>query len=168
MNSIEERNKKILLIILIVALVVLGIYKIFFEKNGLDEPIDTETISIVSEPNDFYTVSSCVSKYLNYLAVSDSDNLLVLISNEYKKENSITKENIYNFIGTLTGVHSFNARKMFVQRLSQNTYKYYVYGFISRETINTNPEENNFYIVVILDRKNGTFAIEPYDGSMFK
>ena len=168
MNSIEERNKKVLLIILVIGVVVLGIYKLFFEKRTTSEIIDTETISIVSDPSDFYTVSSCVSKYLNYLSARDSDSLITLISEKYKKDNSITKENIYSFVKSLDGLYNFNPRKMFVQRLSQNTYKYFVYGLISRETMNLNSDEINYYIVVILDRENGTFAIEPYDGDMFK
>ena len=169
MDLREERNKKILLIVLIIAVVALGIYKLFFEKNNSEqEKIDTETISIVTNPNDFYTVSSCVSKYLSYLSVSDSKNLLILLSDDYKKENSVTQSNIYNYIGSLNGVYGFNPKKMFVQRLSENTYKFYVYGLISEETINLTSNEIDYYIIVILDRENSTFAIEPYDGSMFK
>lgn len=165
----EERNKKILLIVLVTAVILLGIYKLFFDKKEIKEEIvDTETISIVTNPNEFYTVSSCVSKFLNYLSTGDTENLFILLSEEYKEENSITKDNIYNFISSLNGVYSFNPKKMFVQRTNKNTYKFYVYGLVEEESINSNYNRNDYYIVVILDKENGTFAIEPYDGSMFK
>jgi len=168
MDLKEERNKKILLIVLIIALICLGIYKLFFDKKSSSEEIDTKTISIVSNPNDFYTVSSCVSKYLAYLSSGDNDKLYTLISDEYKKNNLVNKDNIYGFIDNLNGVYSFNPRKMFVQRLGENTYKFYVYGLTTLETINPYSNEKDFYLIVILDRKNSTFAIEPYDGSIFK
>ena len=168
MNFKEGKSEKILLVILLVALVALGIYKLFFSKNKELEQIDTETISIVVEPNDFYTVSSCASKYLSYLSISDTEKLIILLSEEYKRKNSITNDNLYSFTGALNGTFSFNARKMFVQRLDSNIYKYYVYGLISEETISLDLNETDYYLVVILDRKNGTFAIEPYDGEIFK
>ena len=128
MDLKEERNKKILLIVLIIALICLGIYKLFFEKKNSLAEIDTKTISIVSNPNDFYTVSSCVSKYLAHLSSRDSDKLYALISDEYKNNNSLNKDNIYNVIGDLNGVYSFNPRKMFVQRLGENPLVPYLLG----------------------------------------
>ena len=168
MNSLEERNKKVLLIIVVVGVIFLGIYKLFFEKKSENENIDTETIEIVTNQNDFFTVSSCVSRYINYLSASDNDKIYMLLGKEYKEKNNITKENLNNYIKYLDGIYSFNPKKMFVQRLGLNTYKYYVYGLISKESIDITPEESNFYISVILDRKNGTFAIEPYNGEIFE
>lgn len=168
MNLNEERKKKIWIAILSVLLVIIIIYRVFFMDNSeKPEVIDTETISIVDNVNDFYVVSSCVSKYLNYLASNDTEKLLILLSSRYKKDNSIDSSNIYNFIGRLDGNHSFNPRKMYVKRLSKSVYKFYVYGLISKEQINGNSEEKDYYIVVILDRSSMTFAIEKYDSSIF-
>lgn len=169
MDLKEERNKRILLIVLVAAVILLGVYKLFFEnKKEQAEQIDTETISVVTNANDFYTVSSCVSKFLSYLSINDTENLLILLSDEYKKENSVTQDNIYNFISALNGVYNFNPRKMFVQRTNKNTYKFYIYGLIEQESMELISDSMDYYIVVILDKENGTFAIEPYDGSMFK
>ena len=80
MNNKEDRNKKILAIVLAVAVLFLGIYKLFFEKEEVyEEKIDTETISIVKNNSRFFTVASCVSKYINYLSINDSENLLILL-----------------------------------------------------------------------------------------
>ena len=118
--------------------------------------------------NDFYTVSSCVSKFLNYLSIRDTKSLLVLLSDKYKKDNSITEENIYSFINSLDGVYNFNPRKMYVQQKSKNVYKFYVYGLIEQESMDLEGEQSNYYLIVTLDKDNGTFSVEPYDGKIFK
>lgn len=164
----EERNKKIFAIVLVFAVLVLGIYKLFFEKLNVEkEEIDTETISIVRDNNRFYTVSSCVSKYLNYLSINDTDNLLILLSEDFKTKNSINSENIYSYISTLDGTKSFSARKMYEQRVSENVYKYYVFGYIEEESMDYVSDKQIYYLIVLLDEENMVFAIEPYDGSIF-
>lgn len=169
MNDKAERNTKILAIVIVVAVLLLGIYKLFFEKDNIqEEKIDTETISILSDNSKFFTVSSCVSKYINYLSLSDTENLLLLLSNDYKEKNSINSSNLYNYVGNINGSYSFIGSKMLEQRLSKSVYKYYVKGFIQEELMDTVALGQVYYIIVILDEKNMTFAIEPYDGSLFK
>ena len=165
----EEKDKKALLIAIILGLLVLLAYKLFFEhKKIIKEKIDTKTISIVTDQSDFYTISSCVSKYLNYLCSDDSKDLIILLSDEYKKENSITEDNINDFIDFLDGLYSFNPKKMYVQRKSKNVYKFYVYGLIEQDLMDIDSVGSDYYIIIILDKKNGTFAVEPYSGEMFK
>lgn len=169
MNDKAERNTKILAIVIVVAVLLLGTYKLFFEKDNIqEEKIDTETISILSDNSKFFTVSSCVSKYINYLSLSDTENLLLLLSNDYKEKNSINSSNLYNYVGNINGSYSFIGSKMLEQRLSKSVYKYYVKGFIQEELMDTVALGQVYYIIVILDEKNMTFAIEPYDGSLFK
>lgn len=162
----EEKNKKILAVVLVIILVVFGIYNLFFKK-GKEEKIDTETIAVVKDNDRFYTVSSCVSKYLTYLSSSDTNNLYLLLNENYKKENNITKDNIYNYIGNIEGNISFNPRKMFEQRLSKNIYKYYVKGYIQKDTFDQIGEKEIYYIIVIMNQSNLTFSIMPYNGEMF-
>jgi len=168
MDNKEDRNKKIIAIVLSIAVLALGIYKLFFEKNIInEEKIDTETISIVRDNSRFYTVSSCVSKYINYLTLKDTNNLLILLSEDYKTKNSITSENIYSFVESIDGTKIFSARKMYEQRVSETIYKYYVYGYIEEERMDSISEKQDYYIIVLLDQTNMVYAIEPYDGSMF-
>lgn len=165
----EERNKKILAIVVVVAVLFLGIYKIFFDKKIFEEEIiDTETISVLKDNSKFYTVSSCVSKYLSYLSQKDTENLLTLLSNNYKKNNSIDSNNIYNYVGVVNGVKTFSPKKIFQQRLSKSIYKFYVKGYTEEESISSISTKEDFYLIVILDEKNMIFEVEPYDGAMFK
>lgn len=169
MNKKEERNKKILAIVLVSAVLLLGIYNLFFNKLTIEkEKIDTKTISIVKDNSRFYTVSSCVSKFLNYLSIKDTNNLLILLSEDFKSSNNVTIDNIYSYIGNINGTKNFSARKMYEQRISENIYKYYIHGYIQSESMNFIANKENYYLIVILDEETMTFAIEPYDGSMFK
>ena len=165
----EERNKKILAIVLVIAVLFLGIYKLFFEKNMVEEEkIDTKTISVVKDNSRFFTVTSCVSKYINYLSTHDTENLLVLLDNSFKEENSIDSNNLYNYINPITGINTFTGKKMFEQRLSKTAYKYYVYGYIQQELMDTISPKQDYYLIIILDEENMTFSVEPYNGDMFK
>ena len=169
MGKTNDNKDKIIAIVLVVSVLILGVYKLFFEKNGIEEEkIDTETISVVKDVNRFFTVSSCVSKYINYLSIKDTDNLLVLLSKQYKDENKINSDNLYNFIGTIGGTNTFSGKKMFVQRISKSIYKYYVYGFTQMELMDSVAPKKDFYIIIILNEENMTFSVEPYNGEMFK
>lgn len=168
MKMNEENKKKLLALILVVAVLILGIYKLFFEKGPEKEKIDTETISILDDNSRFFTVCSCVSKYINYLSVQDTNNLLILLSKEYKEKESITADNIYEKIGTISGTNSFMGKKIFEQRLSKTVYKYYVYGYTQEELMDSPAQKKDYYLIVILDEANMTFSIEPYDGQMFE
>ena len=84
----EEKNQKILAVVLVIAVVVLGVYKLFFNKDKSNS-IDTKTVNVVSDINEFYTVSNCVDKLFMYINIEDKDNILVLLSKEYKKKNGL-------------------------------------------------------------------------------
>lgn len=164
----EEKSKKIIALVLVIAVIILGLYKLFFEGTNIKkEKIDTETISIVRDNDRFYTVSSCASKYINYLSIKDTDNLLILLSEDFKTKKSVNYDNIYSYIGTLDGTKNFVAKKMYEQRVSKNVYKYYVYGYIDNETIYYVSNKQDYYLIVLLDEENMVFAIEPYDGEIF-
>ena len=163
----EEKNQKVLAIVLAIAVIGLGVYKLFFSKNNDKDKLDTETISIVTDSNRFYTVAGCIDKYYAYLSSDNKDNLLILLSDEYKKENNITAENIYSYIKKMDNFYTFSPSIMYYQRLSKDTYKYYVSGSLEGTYLNFKGEPEEIYIVVILDESNTTFAIEPYDGEIF-
>ena len=125
----------------------------------------------MNDINEFYTVSNCVDKLFMYINIEDKENISVLLSKEYKKENGVDSINIFSFISKFDKDYSFMPKKMFVQRKSKNVYKYYVYG---KKVFDTGEDlgdgyliGDNYYIVVLLDKSNMTFAVEPYDGEIF-
>ena len=166
----EEKNQKIFAIVLVIAVIGLGIYKLFF-NNKRKIVIDTETISIVKDNSRFFTVSNCVTSYIGYLNAKDTDSLLILLNSNYKKENNIDANNLYQYTGELDENYFFSAKKMYEQRLSKTMYKYYVYGTLEDTIIDEHVVFEyapvDYYIIVILDESNTTYSIEPYDGEIF-
>lgn len=167
MKDNEDRNKKILVVFLILLAVGILVYDKLLKKDP-EEDIDTTTISVVTDRNRFYTVTSCVNKFLTYLTSKNTDSLYLLLDENYKNEKQITKDNIYNFIGTYNNELIFSPKKIFEQRLSRNVYKYYIKGYISADVMDSVGAKQDYYIIVIQDQENLTFSIMPYDGEMFK
>ena len=164
----EEKNQKLLAIILVLAVIALGVYKLFFSNRTKKENIDTKTISVVTNNSDFFTVAGCISKYFIYLNGADTNNLLVLLSDDYKKNNNIDSSNLYSYVDKIKNFYTFIPKEMRKQRVSKNKYKYYVYGLLEKGTEDTTHTREDYYIIVILDESNMTFAIEPYDGEIYK
>ena len=85
-----------------------------------------------------------------------------------QEKNLINSDNLYEKIGTINETNVFSAKKIYEQRLSETMYKYFVYGFIQEELMDSMSLKKDYYLIVILDEENMTFSIEPYDGQMFK
>ena len=100
MDDSVDKNLKLVIALIVIMAVLAGINQIFFKDKAKvkEDKVNQDEILLVDDYNRFYTVSSCVSKYLNYLATNNTEKLLVLLSNEYKTKNNITESNIYTFI----------------------------------------------------------------------
>lgn len=157
-------KKKILLIIL--AAIVLLVF-LFFRIFGSSK--EKNEIGIVTSTSKFYTVSNCVYRYITYLQSKDIDSLILVLDTSYKTKNSINKNNIIEKLGKLDGIYSFEARKMYQEKLNDHITKYYVYGYLREEMINQiDDNRNDYYVIVTLNTKNKTFSVTPYDGEIFK
>ena len=155
MEEYELKNIKGIIIFLVILAAFYGIYKIFVEDKSTNTK--EEKAQVVNNYNRFYTVSS-----------NNTQNIVTLIDESYKKKNKINEDNVYDYIEKLDGVYDFLPKKMYYKEINKYLTKYYVYGKIKKSLINGNSNSSDYYIIVILDSQNMTFAIEPYDGTMFK
>lgn len=162
-EQVWTKKKKILIACLGILAVGLLIYNIFFSSNGKND------IEIVKSSSKFYTVSNCVYRYITYVQSKSSDNVLLTLDSKYKKDNNINKDNIFEKINVLDGNYNFEGRKMYQQKLNDDTTKYYVYGYLRKEVMNPSLAEEplDYYVIVTLNTKNKTFSITPYDGEIF-
>ena len=156
------KNKQTILIILgvIIALIII-LFKIFGGSK------DSSKIEIVRSSSKFYTVSNCVSRYLNYLYSEDTDNILLLLNSTYKKNNNINSNNLFDKISKLDDSYDFEARKMYEKVINEHIVKYYVYGYLSNNSFDFD-NKIEYYIVIYLNSKNSTYSVEPYNGDIFK
>lgn len=164
----EKQNKDKMLMIILVIL-VLALVCVFLLRDKDEKGAYSNQPLIVTDNSSFYTVSSCVSKYVGYLYNKDIDNLLILLNQKYIEKNKIDSNNIFEYLGTLNSYQTFKAKKMYVKQVDDHIYKYYVYGILEEEFIDSNAKYvGDLYMIVYLNEDGMTFSVEPYNGEIFK
>ena len=171
--------KKVIIAIIAIILILIIILGVIFLINSKEkvngneetkgtinsgEPIKNK-IEKVTNRDMFFTVASCVEKYLNMTTKKENEKLYNLLYDEYKDEFKITTENIQNYVDYHQEYQIFKAKQMYkLEQYSNN--KYFVYGKIKDDTEYSSNKETDYYITVIMDPMNKTFSIMP-NGFMF-
>ena len=163
------KDRQNLLIILLVIVTALVVIINFITKKEEEEKNDIE---IVTNYSNFYTVNSCVYRVINHLALKDSKSLILLINENYKKENKITEDNVLNKFMEVSQDSTFKSKKMYYEQLESGITKYYVYGEILKnqifdEGIEENINGEDAYFIVYIHWEDEIFSVEPYDGEIF-
>ena len=165
----EKKEVNLWLISIVVILVLFSIYLINLQddkKNNISK--DEEKYHIVSNYNKFYTVNSCVYRYLTYLQANNTNSLLKVLDEDFISNNGINENNLYNFLTKYEGNLNFNSKKMYEEKINTNITKYYVYGYVEKDVMDSFPEKVEAYFIVNLDEKNSVFTIQPYNGEIFR
>jgi hypothetical protein len=168
MKNIEKKEKFFLILLVVVAVIVLILRVIPFSKEKSNIEIDSQLIVPVTDANRFFTINSCVQKMFSYLSNKDTDSLYKILNSQYIDKNAVTTSNVLTKFPSLNGNYSFTSKKMYQQQLSENVYKYYIYGYYQQELMNKIGNREDYYLIVYLYTDNMTFAVEPYDGYIFK
>ena len=126
---------------------------------------------IVKNFNDFYTISNCVDKYLNYVKQKDVKGTLSLLTKNYLEENRINTTNVFEKID-LGNNPIFIPNKVLYKHISKDEYKYYIYGLTTDFKLNSTTgydfkNAKDTYYIIYLNEKLKVFSIEPYDGKEF-
>lgn len=155
----------ILAVLAILVVVISFVTKNVDENNGND-------ILIVENASNFYTVNSCLYRLVTYISSQDKDSLLLVLNDNYKSKNSVTKDNVMNLFTDIDITSTFVSEKMYYSLLSENITKYYVKGYIENsqiydEEVLQNNNSESIYFIVYLDTEQNIFSIEPYDGKIF-
>lgn len=180
------KNLKKLLIVLFVLLIIITITIVILKNNKKDVPnlenyeneqIVTNDIKLVDNPIMYFTVQSCVGKYINYLEDKDSEKIYNLIDAEYVKKHSLTKANVLEHVEEVYEMPGFDTTKMYVEEISEDIEKYYVKGILSQdfmfEEMDIDEYEKynqtkEFIVTIIINHENMTFTVIPFgDGGVF-
>ncbi len=171
---IGDKKKDIILVIIIIVIILLIGYFSWGKKSTVPNTIVVaDNVYMVTDHNRFFTVTSCISKYLSYLTMHDTQNILLLLDDDYKNENNITSDNLYDYINAFDEEQEFTAKKMYQETVNDHIIKYYVSGILQPNLLLSTPEEyatidsTPFYIIVNLDFQRQVFSIVPYDGKLF-
>ena len=160
-DYVLSKKNRLLLILVLIVVIIFIVYRILSNNN------DKHDIKIVESSSKFYTVSNCVSRYINYLNSEDVDNILLLLDNSYKKKNNISSNNLFSKIFKLDNYYSFEARLMYQEDVKDYIIKYYVKGYLIKEDMDFSNDKIDYYLIVILDSKNSTYSIIPYNEELF-
>ena len=116
-------KSKLTIIILAIITIAVVLITYFIDNNKKEEENE---INIVTNYSKFFTVNSCLFRSVTYISSKDSDSLLKVLSEEYKKKNNITSENVLSIFDEIDENSTFEARKMYVQKYKDNIDRYYV------------------------------------------
>lgn len=166
--KLRKSDYKLIIIAIVLVIISLIVFNISPNKDK-NKVEDNTQIKLLKDYSRFYTVNSCVYKYIVNLQSKNTDNLMKLLDEEYITNNNINSNNIYNNLENLNGNYTFDAKEIYYEELSDNVIKYYVYGHIIEDTINgysTNKLET--YYIVKMDTQNMTFNISPSNENIFK
>ena len=161
MKKINKNNLGLIFIVVLAILVPLVTYLIDSSKKPKSK------IEVVTSFNDFYTVDSCIGRFVSYLGDKNIDYIITVLDDNYKKKNKITKDNVLSKMPNISKDSSFISKKMYSEKKSKNVNKYYVYGQNLLEGFDEVLEKKAVYFIVYMDSKNKTFSVEPYDGNIF-
>lgn len=181
-----KKNIIILIVsmIILIIIIILGILllnkkqeennNVVINESDPGEEVDFENSQLhdLTDKNQYYTVRNCINAFIKslyndnsiyYLGEEKEEELQKeyvynLIDSEYRKNNSITEENV------LTKIKTFDEEKLFVPIKmkvleKENVYKYVAYGVITN--LSDYQDAQEIYIMVNLDNNNNTFSIEP-------
>lgn len=168
-----------LIIIIIVILISIIILKSNIKKNNQNimhevteeyeeflSNLELNSINILEDRDTFFTVASCIDKYLISIFNQNGTDIYNLIDKSYLDEFSITEGNILEKTERYNELQIFNAKKIYELNENETISVYYVYGKIRDDAEELDTKRSDFYITVKLDKVNRTYSIMP-KGYMF-
>lgn len=166
--KLRKSDYKLIIIAIVLVIISLIIFNISPNKDENKGEVNTQ-IKLLKDYSRFYTVNSCVYKYIVNLQSKNTNNLMKLLDEEYLTNNNINSNNIYNNLENLNGNYTFDSKEIYYEELSDNVIKYYVYGNIIEDTINGySTNKLVTYYIVKMDTQNMTFSISPSSENIFK
>ena len=134
---------------------------IIYDTNSINNGVTIvpKLEKVISREN-FYTVKSCVEKYINYNVDNNSVALYNLLDEVYINQKSINKNNIFDIVEKINNNQIFLPNKMMSAKIA-NKEIYIVYGNIREDKLNERTTETEFNITIILNKTNNTFSAIP-------
>lgn len=170
LKDLNENEKNILttivmLIIFVCFLIYLGVSKYIESKKEQEESMKTV---LVTDASRYLTVANCVKKYLSTVQTGATDDILLLLNEEYKSEHAITQRNLSNYIPKLDRnfIYDYAGEEMYQHRISKNVVEYYLKGRIKKSQLDEDDIYTKYDITVVLYEDKFLFSIKPGIGGL--
>ncbi len=160
----DKTSFKIFLVVIIFSLLIFGgLFAFSLYKNSLEE--EKIEVEYVTNANIFFTVESCVNKYIGLIVAKDSTSLYNVIDDKYKEDNGITINNVLANNIKLSGNYSFTAQQMLQDK--KEKYTYYVKGDLIEELDEFTSEKIEYGLIVKLNVDNNTYSVIPSEVEVY-
>ena len=164
----KKKNYTLLIVFIVILLCVLGLLYLEHNKESKEKPVENKKYLLLQDYSRFFTIDSCIYKYFQYLSSKNTSNLLKVLDDEYKKTNNINNDNIYDYLPDLDGEYTFSSKKIYYEKINDNYFTYYVYGYAQEELLDSIGNKDYYYFKVNYDQKNTIFSISPIDSNLFE
>ena len=163
-KKLSEKQKNIIEIIIAIVILILFIgYRIYENYSKTKkEMFLSQQKTIVTDDSRFFTVLSCVNKYLNTIQNGNPNEILLILNDEYKEENGINIDNYQNFVPSLdkSSIYDYEGTEMYQKRISKNVVEYYVYGNIKENNMVDAPVRTKYNLTVVLYENEFVYSIK--------
>ena len=154
---------------IIFAIIFIFVASIIYIIISSEKNINYSNVKIVDNSTNYYDVAGIVSKVIHLSNDDNVDKLLNVLEKNYIKENKINKNNVFKYMKKYNDDNiSFASDKMYYEDINKRISKYYVHGFIESVSMDNYEIIDDYCAVVIIDKKNSTFAFIFDDGKIFK
>lgn len=163
----EKKDYTLLIIICVILLCIVVL--LFLNREEKEVILNNEPkYSLLKDYSRFFTVNSCVYKYITYLSSNKTDDLLKVLDEDFVEKNNINANNVYNYVNKLNGNYTFKSKKIYFEVGNEKVVEYLVYGYLIEDAIDGNGNKKDYYLKVNLDLENQLFSVAPYNGEIFK
>lgn len=170
-------NKKFIIGVIAIVVIIIGLIIYYFGMNSKSGFVKNNTsnqntttqkvtrnLATVNDYQEFFNVDKLVNNYYENMVMGESNVLLNLLDNDYKKNNKIDDTTIDKIIEKDYRNISFYSKTMYVKGINNVEY-YFVNGeveYYDSEYFVTVKEKD---FLVIIDKNNGSYSITPLEVS---
>lgn len=129
-------------------------------QNNITNNQEISELRDVEDRNDFYTVKSCIEKFISYIVNKDNEAIYNLLDETYINQKNITENNALNSVEKITEGQVFTVKQMKVATTEKKAI-FTVNGTRREDKTNSRGNEIEFNATVIMDTSRKTFSIIP-------
>lgn len=156
----HKENIKTIIVIFSICGIIAGLVLFLNRKTNY------ENLQYVDDYNEFFSISNCVNKYINYLSNKDNDAVYSLLDEKYLEETIITKDNLFDKIENYSSDLSINIIEMKYAEIKKNKV-FYIKGELIKNSYDSRKNTGEiFESLLLLDTNNQSYSIYPLNNDL--
>ena len=173
----NKAQKKVLIIIgiiLIIIAILAYVLSLFIDNNDVSENPNTGTnnsditkedevttdFTLLENERVFFGLNDIINHYLDSIMIEDTDELMIMLDEEYLTENNITTSNLYNYINHNYANAAYTPKEIYYNPNSDVTY-YFIDGYVMNYTVSTTVFTPHVKFLVIVDESTNRYILRP-------